>query len=715
MKPSPFEIIKSIPVLRVLVFLIAGIVLREYIYVPQKNSLLFILIQFVFLLTINFFRWFSAFHLSWVRGLAIAVFYIAAGYARTEPSLVYVESPVREDWYGEVKDFPLEKKNSFLVPVELWEMNSHTLEIGAGAHVYIPKSPQTKGLKPGDKVFFHAGLKPPESPGNPEEFDYPRWLRSGGIYFQAFVRKGEWTFWREEKIPLKYFPRIIRNRIQERIFNSRGGIREKEVLAAVSLGAREQLDRELRQKYANAGAIHVMAVSGLHVGMIWMFLSFFLNFFRFNRFNAILKFLILIFFLWFYALMTGMSPSVSRSCLMFTLVSAGELLERKTRTINTLLLAAFLQLLINPDLIYDTGFQFSYLAVLGILLFHDRINKLLRLDFPLSGFFTGLISVSLSAQVFTLPLAIVYFHQFPVWFLLSNIIIIPLVTLIMMIFLLSCILFPLPVFNHFLLFLDLKLTFLMNVAVERIGRLPFAVAEGLSLGNLQLALMLIFPLIFLLFLEYRRFHVLIFLQLMAICFLFSGIKRSALGARKKEFLVYNLKGKSAAGLRNNGVHYVFTILPDSDLQLAAGNYWIKNYYPEPEFIDFNKMSSEYREGIFITSFPGKGNFILQSEEFRAVFLNSPGMLKSLRTRQMLRADVLVLSGSAMADWQVTGKFFEIETLVISSSVPLWQNSGIPGAREGIKISDVRKEGAFMYSLNVEGIKKKQSGLRQLRR
>ena len=214
-----------------------------------------------------------------------------------------------------------------------------------------------------------------ENRGNPVEFDYRFYMKNNHIRYYTFINSGDILF---HKSPIHRSPSfkalIIRNKIIE-MYKERGITGKKLALvAAMTLGQKNMLDPEQKQIFINAGVMHIMAVSGLHTVILSLFV-FNLLFFLKRRFNA-LRIVITILFLWAFAFVTGLTPSVLRATLMFSFLHAGNLMKRKVNGINSVLASAFVLILIRPSVIFDAGFLLSYSAVIYIIAFYkDFYNK----------------------------------------------------------------------------------------------------------------------------------------------------------------------------------------------------------------------------------------------------------------------------------------------------------------------------------------------------
>lgn len=275
-------------------------------------------------------------------------------------------------------------------------------------------------LELNDKLFIRKKIWTIKNPGNPGEFDTEAYWRSKGIYGMVYVTEGDYKV--INKVPVPFYEKW-RKWVKEQfegIFANYLLEDELAIASALVLGDKSLLNDDIRQSFGAAGAMHVLAVSGLHVGIILELLLFFFGRMPklFTKKRAILISLLI---LWAYAMVIGFPPSVVRATLMFSLLSIGRMSSKQTDSINILFFSAFAMLLFEPLLIYDIGFQLSYLAMLGILTIQKPMaatvyvsNKWLR------KLWEG-TTVGIAAQIFTLPLTLYYFHQFPNYFMLTNI------------------------------------------------------------------------------------------------------------------------------------------------------------------------------------------------------------------------------------------------------------------------------------------------------
>jgi competence protein ComEC len=280
-------------------------------------------------------------------------------------------------------------------------------------------------LQYGDQILFQGEIKALAGPLNPFAFDSRNYYAPKNIYHQVYIPTKSWTTLGNNKgSPLYRFIYSCRKSLLKILKEQINSPNEYAVASALILGAKDKLNTEIKNAYADTGAMHVLAVSGLHVGILVAMLSFLLGLFRSShKWWKKSKVLLLLTILWGFALLTGASASVLRASTMFTFVIIGPLLDRKINIYNSLGASAFLLLCINSLMLFDIGFQLSYLALIGIIYLHPRIYKLWCIENRLGDWIWNGISISLAAQIATLPIALYYFHQFPMFFWLSGLIV----------------------------------------------------------------------------------------------------------------------------------------------------------------------------------------------------------------------------------------------------------------------------------------------------
>ncbi len=282
-----------------------------------------------------------------------------------------------------------------------------------------------------DKIYVSSEFKQVNTPKNPYSFDYSSYLKNKQIYHQ--IRTSNHKFLHLSKRVFSFkglaanFRRTINVKLKENGFKGD----ELGVINALLLGQRQDISPELLQSYAGAGAIHILAVSGLHVGIILLILNFLFAPLERLKNGKFIKLIVVISFLWIFAFIAGMSASVVRAVTMFTAVAIGMQVNRPTNVYNTLIISMFFLLLFHPSFLFDVGFQLSYLAVFFIVWLQPLLVGLWFPNYKIVNFFWKLLTVSIAAQIGILPLSLYYFHQFPSLFFISNLLIIPALGLIL--------------------------------------------------------------------------------------------------------------------------------------------------------------------------------------------------------------------------------------------------------------------------------------------
>ncbi|WP_348661573.1 ComEC/Rec2 family competence protein [Croceibacter atlanticus] len=291
-------------------------------------------------------------------------------------------------------------------------------------------------LKPtyniGEYLAFKSTLSKVTEPKNPYQFNYAKYLEHQNILAQVSISNREIFQFSEVKISMYSIANTLRNNIEIALIDNGFKGDELAVIKALLLGQKKDISKDMYDDYASAGVIHILAVSGLHVGIILMLLQLILStFFRFKHGN-VFKTVLIVLFLWCFAIIAGLSPSVIRAVTMFSFLAVALNLKRKTSTLNTLFLSALVILLVQPQFLFSVGFQLSYLAVFSIILLQPKLSKLIpRPKYYISRILWGVFTVTIAAQIGVLPLSLFYFHQFPGLFFVTNLIIIPFLGIIL--------------------------------------------------------------------------------------------------------------------------------------------------------------------------------------------------------------------------------------------------------------------------------------------
>ena len=380
-----------------------------------------------------------------------------------------------------VEDYAVERRKT-------WRYEVNVLPSGAHAYLYIQKDSLKQMPQMGDTLGIYTTFR---RGGRLGKFDYGTYLRLQGIMGSGYVRSEQWQIvaphqptW-SDKWNARRWQRAAYRRYQEL------GITGEELgtLAALTLGYKEDLDSDLRQSFQRAGAAHILAVSGLHTGIVYGIVLWLIT--GFGLFPALykqrrrqyLQFMGVVSIMVAYAALTGWSPSVVRSVVMVALVELARCWHRQPISMNTLIAAAFFILCFRPGDLFSVSFQLSFAAVAAIITLVPMLNQL----FPTppyhswgraAHYMRDLVTFSLAAQLGTLPIALHYFSQTSNYFLLTNLLVIPLTTLLVMGAIVVIIGGGIPVIGSILVMGEKGLCQVLNHSVRWVESLPHATTSA---------------------------------------------------------------------------------------------------------------------------------------------------------------------------------------------------------------------------------------------
>ena len=375
-----------------------------------------------------------------------------------------------------------------------------------------------KTLAPTDRLVFVGKYTPISPPKNPYQFNYKRYMERKGVYGRTEVV----AFSVVKNNTTGFMGSIARTRshlaiVIDKHFNQESSA----LLKTLLLGKRTDLDNEVYQHYVDAGAVHILAISGLHVGIITAILLLLLQKMPNLGFYRPLRYFILLAGLWTFAFIAGASPSVLRATVMFSFVGLSTLIRRKQGRFDALMLSMLFLLLINPYYLYDVGFQLSYAAVFSIMKFYPVMRKWWQPENKYLQWIWSLFLVGLSAQIVVLPISLYYFHQFPILFFVSNLIVVPLLQPILIGGIIALCLGSFGILPYAIVFVLEKLIALMNFLVAFIAHQEMFIIRNIPFTTPLLLSSLLTVFILIVFVHYRKYKVLVALLLSVI--LFQGV------------------------------------------------------------------------------------------------------------------------------------------------------------------------------------------------
>ena len=472
-------------------------------------------------------------------------------------------------------------------------------------YLYFARTVDSEQLSAGDVVSLEATIISPKNQGNPAEFDIENYYYVKGVSGTAYVAGRKWELKPEKKSTLRVSALKLRARAIA-LYQRLGFEKEQlSLLSALTLGERRDFPKELKERYSAAGASHVLALSGLHLGVLYMLLAFVLPQRGRNLFYGIFRESAIVVALWGFAFVAGLSPSVVRSATLFTLISLGRLLGNGVSSVNSLSFAAIVMLLFSPHLLYDVSFQMSFAAVLAILLLAPPIQERLCLYNRgwLYSYVANLFILSFVAQVGVLPFVWYYFGMFPVYFLLTNIVVVPLSFVVIMLVAVMWLVMPLPLLQQGIVWLLVLVVDFMNSCVAGIASLPGASLVLPSVGAWGAVCVAIVMLLFVVALLYRRKWMLLLsccgVVALVVVYLF-GLKSADKG---DYMIIYNNRKNPLLHLVYEGRgNYLVSTVPqlDAEYEYVSKPFLQQKNLAVPQWADWEYGDSvlQYNEGLF---------------------------------------------------------------------------------------------------------------------
>ena len=644
------------PFLRLLLPIVVGILFGKFI---SSSHYLYIvgLIGLVVIL-FSFFKPLKSYRkLRWLfgTGLMLFLFSIAIHSYKYRSDLVSYDFPVENSAFvGEVLDLPQPKKRSVACEIKLISpVNKKVL-------LYFAPDSLSKSLKPGDEIIVNTKINPFKNLGNPNEFDYSAYMKSKGFSGTAYIDSTKWIKTGEHKFSLKTEALLVRSYILD-IYKSFGLDHDEfAFLSALTLGYKADLSNDLKQSFRASGTSHVLAVSGLHVGVVYIIIVLLLSFLGKRRKMFFIRQLIVLLVLWGYVFITGMPVSVIRAAFMLSLICIGNMFHKKGFSYNTLFAAAFFILIANPFYLFDVGFQLSFISVFSILFFQPKLSSLYKPKRKISTYVWGLATISLAAQLGVFPLALYYFGTFPTYFFITNLLIIPFIGVIIYLAVTITSLSFLTVLNIPVLTQIYKLIIIfMQFFIKGVLKiiyffesLPMSLLQGYHISILQV--ILVFSIIyFFAFFVLRKKPRFLFLSLMSLEFILLIAVFSSLKQPVNYFFVYN-----------------------NFSQIEMG-YNINN-----NKIDLQELSN-----------------IVVAHPTKKIILLTENLFKYSTDNQAVPIDYLILSSDNSFSMHQLFPFFKPEKVIIDSSISRYAAKKI--TRECLKLNipihDISDLGA--YSIN----------------
>lgn len=557
------------PFVRMLIPFVIGISVASYIPIfPLFQSiypLIGLLFCFVFF---HFLR--QKLHSAWINGLLISFMFIILGVF----SFRVHDPAISTQYFGH---FVQRDSNTCIVRVDDVETTDNWFKIsGTITKIMSPNSKfhAAKGkillyiskdssiIHPGNELIFKSRIDSIPKPKNPFAFDYQQYLSNKSINYQCFVRPGAWLLTKNHYSNLPIIAANFRLKLISILKTYIPAQREYSVGSALLLGYRNDIDQDVNNAYINTGSIHILAVSGLHVGLVSGVVMLLFSFLKSRKFGLrLLKLLIVLCFIWGFVLITGASASVIRAAVMFSFIHAGQLLSRRKYIYNSIAASVFVIFLWNPHMMFDVGFHLSLAAVLGIISLQPILVKIWNPDNRALKILWNLASICIAAQISTIPLVLYYFHQTSLYFLISGIFVVPIASIAIYagiaLFVSVSIL---PILSKFFGMVMYYALFVMNASIFGVQKLPFNLVKDIPFGLLEMIL-LSFCVLFLiiafhlkrkyLFITSLCFFLAFVISRISIDYYYSNQSRIIFYASNESVFVDYMQGNNCVSLRQN--------------------------------------------------------------------------------------------------------------------------------------------------------------------
>ena len=432
----------------------------------------------------------------------------------------------------------------------------------------------------GTPVLINSVLSKNRPLMNPHQFDYGKYLENKQIYAQLYADAGDIKIGSELQKDIWYYSSRLRTRIIRNLEKNNFHKTELNVAIALIMGQQQDIAPDIIRDYQYAGAVHILSVSGLHIGFILIFATYILKPIPNTRRGSLLKLFIILLCLFSFGIIAGLAPSVVRSVTMFSFVTIGTHLRRSVNIYHTLIVSILLILLFEPSFLFDVGFQLSYFALFFIIWLQPLLASIWVPKTKVSKYFWDILTVSFAAQIGTLPLSIYYFHQFPSLFFVTNLIVIPLLSIIMI---LGVIVMMLAALNCIPVFISQLLEwsiYFLNKIINAIASLEPFIFKDIPLHFYVMLSCYLVIITLIIWFKKPNFQklVAVFVAIISIqvCLLSNQLKTQQEG----EWVVFNVKKNTVIaerGGKNITIYAVDSILKNVNKNNAIIAYQMGNY------------------------------------------------------------------------------------------------------------------------------------------
>ncbi|MCO4291365.1 ComEC family competence protein [Solitalea sp. MAHUQ-68] len=515
-------------------------------------------------------------------------------------------------------------------------------------------------LKYGQLLLISNKINAINPPQNPYEFDYRRYLYFKNIHFQTYLKTNEYRLIKSDaKFSVLTWAIAMREKCVQ-VFNRYIPSHENaSITAAFLLGYRADLSSDVVTSFTNTGTLHILSVSGLHVTIIFLVINTLLSFLDRIKHGKLIKTILVLLLIWLYALITGMSPAVCRSAFMISVVAVAQGFNRYTNIYNTIAVSVFFLLLLDPYLLFDVGFQLSYIAVWGIIYFQPKIYKWFYTENKALNYLWTMTSVSISAQLATFPLSIYYFHQFPNYFLIANILVIPIASIILFGGILLLGVSFIPSLAGLIGLCLTNIIDLMNWILLKLSHLPFATFNGIWINNYTLLLLTLIVFSIGYRLSEKSKTALNLSFILIIFFIISFSFENLMKFKENELVIFSVKGKTVIACKDQNR---LQLIADPENLSKSYAFSIKPYIEHSNSqVSIDSLGSNLKSAHLV-----KHKNYLQFYDIRIGIVDEGFIVPE--SSQKLKVDYLLISGKKRVDVKTLLNIFEFNTLLIDKSI-----------------------------------------------
>jgi competence protein ComEC len=542
--------------------------------------------------------------------------------------------------------------------------------------IYLKKDSSGLPLAFGDRMLIKKSISLVSYSGNPGAFNFREFYLFKGIRFQTTISDNDYILIPGKKInPFKDFISSMVSSILKIISGAIKPSEERGVAEALLIGYKDDLSKELIQSYTNTGVIHIIAISGMHLSLVYMIITLILVPLKKIKWLSIPLTLIGI---WLFVFITGSQPSILRAAVMLTCIITGKLISRKGSTINSLAVSAFILLWYNPFWLWDIGFQLSYAAVLSIIIFYKPVAAIVQFNNKILIYIWKLLAVTLSAQPLTIPICVYHFHQFPLLFLLTNLIAIPLSGIILMLEIFLCLFSFLPALSHFtgtIIYYGIRF---MDGYISRFQKVSFVLWKDVYLTITECHLLYLVIIIIFKSIQGKKRSVWKLLVVPVSAFVIIRNIDNFSALQQNKLIVFNLPHQQLTGIIHGRNGNFITPVSNSDL--------IRTYIKQAG-LQMNMINYSISQ-----------NTQLEVNHKNIIIVDTSIYLRATVPKLIL--DYLIVSGKCSFDLNDLATKTYLKYVIFDATVPPWKMKSLSQNLDSLKIPyyDIRSQGAYITDL-----------------